>query len=76
MCSMAAGNVSSIDSQAFALYDFAGTNPGELPCNATDVLIVLEDDGSGWVLCQKKDTTQGYVPSSYLQNVMPSVANV
>ena len=45
-------------SMAFAVYDFPGTNDGELRVSATEVLVVLEDDGSGWVLCQRKDGTQ------------------
>ncbi len=35
------------------LYDFAGSNEGELPVRANDVVFLVEDDGSGWALAAK-----------------------
>jgi hypothetical protein len=40
-------------SQFRALYDFPGTNAGELGVSANEILQLVEDDGSGWVLCQR-----------------------
>lgn len=52
------------------LYDFMGTNPGELPANAGEILSQVQNDGSGWVLAMKSDgQTQGYVPASYIEAV-------
>lgn len=52
--------------QCKIMYDFAGTNEGELQCFAGEILNILSNDGSGWVLASKNDGTQGYVPESYI----------
>lgn len=39
--------------QCVALYDFPGSNPGELACSANETLLLVSNDGSGWVLCGK-----------------------
>lgn len=48
------------------MYDFPGTNDGELAVTARERLTVIENDGSGWVLCDKVGV-QGYVPDSYIE---------
>eukprot|EP00730_Choanoeca_flexa_P017225 TRINITY_DN8265_c0_g1_i1.p1 TRINITY_DN8265_c0_g1~~TRINITY_DN8265_c0_g1_i1.p1 ORF type:complete len:356 (+),score=54.28 TRINITY_DN8265_c0_g1_i1:422-1489(+) len=55
--------------QVRMLYDFAGTNDGELPSSANEMVFLMQDDGSGWALVAKSDGTQGYIPSSYYQRV-------
>eukprot|EP00041_Stephanoeca_diplocostata_P008443 m.125358 g.125358 ORF g.125358 m.125358 type:complete len:387 (-) comp17324_c0_seq1:1528-2688(-) len=65
-----AGDAGAQLPQIRIMYDFAGTNPGELPCQAGEVLSQLQNDGSGWVLSLKADgQTQGYVPASYIEVV-------
>jgi len=49
------------------MYDFAGSNQGELPVVAGEVVFLMQDDGSGWALAAKSDGSQGYVPSTYYQ---------
>jgi len=51
------------------LYDFAGTNEGELPVRANEMIFLVENDGSGWALAARPNGTQGYVPASYYQVV-------
>eukprot|EP00049_Salpingoeca_infusionum_P005286 m.90593 g.90593 ORF g.90593 m.90593 type:complete len:106 (+) comp12918_c0_seq1:140-457(+) len=51
---------------ATALYDFPGTNDGELAMTANESLVVMEDDGSGWALVRNASMQQGYVPSTYI----------
>eukprot|EP00039_Didymoeca_costata_P008112 m.108195 g.108195 ORF g.108195 m.108195 type:complete len:372 (+) comp13954_c0_seq1:86-1201(+) len=56
--------------QCRILYDFAGSNDGELGASANEVLNLLTDDGSGWILVAKPDTLQqGYVPSTYIEKI-------
>jgi hypothetical protein len=35
------------------LYDFEGSNEGELPTTANETVFLLQDDGSGWALIAK-----------------------
>jgi len=52
---------------ARALYDFPGTNPGEMAMQANEELqVVALDDGSGWVRVLKNGA-QGYCPASYIE---------
>lgn len=55
--------------QILILYDFPGTNEGELPCSANEWLSLVSNDGSGWILASKSDGTQGYVPSTYIDGM-------
>ncbi|XP_031562522.1 cdc42-interacting protein 4 homolog [Actinia tenebrosa] len=49
------------------LYDFEGTNDGELPVHENEELIVTEadNDGSGWTKVTN-GTDEGYVPTAYV----------
>lgn len=51
------------------LYDFPGTNEGELAVTAGATLTVTEDDGSGWLQVVRDDGVAGFVPSSYVNNM-------
>ena len=52
-------------------YDFPGAQQGELSTTAGEVLDMLEDDGSGWVLAGRRDGSgrQGFVPATYIQKM-------
>eukprot|EP00118_Oscarella_pearsei_P025776 m.308753 g.308753 ORF g.308753 m.308753 type:complete len:517 (+) comp44681_c0_seq1:88-1638(+) len=49
-----------------ALYDFPGSNPGELAMKASDVLDLLENDENGWIRVRHGDQ-EGYAPLSYVE---------
>ncbi|XP_062515709.1 formin-binding protein 1-like [Corticium candelabrum] len=49
-----------------AIYDFAGSNPGELSMTADESFQVLENDNSGWVRVSR-GAEVGYVPLSYVE---------
>eukprot|EP00056_Hartaetosiga_gracilis_P022946 m.34133 g.34133 ORF g.34133 m.34133 type:complete len:393 (-) comp9905_c0_seq1:215-1393(-) len=51
------------------MYDFPGSNPGEIGCHAGEVVVLHNDSGDGWMLVAKSDGSQGYIPSSYTQKV-------
>lgn len=55
--------------QATALYDFPGTNDGELKLSAGEVFDVIEDDdeSSGWIQVRNTSGQEGYAPASYLK---------
>ena len=53
---------------ATVLYDFPGTNEGELAVQAGATLTVSEDDGSGWMQVVRDDGVAGIVPSSYVKD--------
>lgn len=55
-----------------AMYSFAGTSEGELPIAENELLQVLQNDGSGWVLVCNSARHQGYVPESYIALVDPA----
>lgn len=55
--------------QVRAVYDFPGTNQGELAVTANEVMLLMENDGSGWVLVARPDGASGYVPESYVQGM-------
>lgn len=44
--------------QAEMLYEFAGTNDGELATSQGEYVYLLEDDGSGWALISNVSTTR------------------
>ncbi|KAK3733074.1 hypothetical protein QZH41_008416, partial [Actinostola sp. cb2023] len=50
------------------LYDFEGTNDGELPVHEGDELVVTEvdTDGSGWTKVMGSNESEGYVPTAYV----------
>lgn len=51
------------------LYDFSGTNEGELSVYAGEELILIDDDdGSGWTRVTRGDE-EGYIPSAYLEKI-------
>lgn len=56
------------EEQCKVLYDFQGSNDGELTINEGDVLVIVEHDldGSGWTKVMKNDE-EGFVPSSYIE---------
>jgi len=39
--------------QCRVLYAFAGTNQGELPACENEIVNLIQNDGSGWVLAEK-----------------------
>ncbi|KAF8684726.1 Myosin Large ATPase [Rhizoctonia solani] len=51
------------------LYDFAG-QPGEMSLTKGEILELVEKDKDGWTLV-KKNGTEGWAPSDYLQIVPP-----
>ncbi|KXJ20304.1 cdc42-interacting protein 4 [Exaiptasia diaphana] len=53
------------------LYDFEGTNDGELPVREGEELIVTEadNDGSGWTKVMGSNDNEGYVPTAYLMMI-------
>jgi len=55
--------------RASALYDFPGTNEGELNLVAGQLYFIVEDDdqASGWVQVRDDAGAEGYAPSSYIQ---------
>jgi len=52
--------------QILCMYEFAGSNEGELACGANEWVGLVSNDGSGWILCSKPGGSQGYVPASYI----------
>lgn len=51
------------------LYDFGGSNDGEMSVYAGEELIIVEeDDGSGWTRVLRGDE-EGYIPTSYVQKI-------
>ena len=52
--------------QTRILFDYQAED-GSISAVANEVLGVIENDGSGWVLVIKSDGVQGYVPATYLQ---------
>lgn len=55
-----------VEPTAKALYDFAGTNPNELPLRAGQIIVVEQDSGTGWTLA-KADGRTGWVPTAYIE---------
>lgn len=51
------------------LYEFAGTNDGELPVAQGEFVYLMDDDGSGWALMINNNGQQGYVPAAYYRVV-------
>ncbi|PVU89891.1 hypothetical protein BB559_004882 [Furculomyces boomerangus] len=50
-----------------ALYSYSGRNENELSFNEGDKLVLLEeDDGSGWILAETKSGVVGHAPASYI----------
>ena len=56
-------------SSATCLYDFEGSNDGELPCTAGETVSVTEPDneGTGWIRVANAAGGEGYVPTAYMQ---------
>ncbi|XP_046845264.1 formin-binding protein 1-like [Xenia sp. Carnegie-2017] len=56
------------DIRCYVLYDFQGTNEGEITVSAGEELIVLEQDidSTGWTQVLKGEE-EGYVPTAYIQ---------
>ena len=51
------------------LYDFSGSNDGELTAFAGEELILItDDDGSGWSRVARGED-EGYIPSSYIVKI-------
>eukprot|EP00112_Aurelia_sp_Birch-Aquarium-sp1_P011318 Seg238.9 transcript_id=Seg238.9/GoldUCD/mRNA.D3Y31 product="Formin-binding protein 1-like" protein_id=Seg238.9/GoldUCD/D3Y31 len=50
------------------LYDFQGNSEGELTVSAGEELVIVEDDGGGWTLVAR-GAEEGYVPTSYVENL-------
>lgn len=50
------------------LYDFAGTNEGELSVYSGEELVIIEDDDGGWTRVLRGDE-EGYIPSSYINKL-------
>lgn len=51
------------------LYDFSGSNDGEMTVYAGEELVVVdEDDGSGWTRVVRGED-EGYIPTSYVQRL-------
>lgn len=61
-----------------AMYDFPGTNAGELGVSAGEVITVEQDSGNGWSLGKNASGKTGWVPTTYIQKVeagAPSLAS-
>ncbi|KAF9405191.1 hypothetical protein BGZ94_003713 [Podila epigama] len=54
--------------QAHVIYDYDASGPAELTVRAGDMVVVVEqDDGSGWVACQLNGSAPGLIPASYIE---------
>eukprot|EP00054_Salpingoeca_dolichothecata_P021623 m.138878 g.138878 ORF g.138878 m.138878 type:complete len:396 (-) comp24051_c1_seq1:87-1274(-) len=62
--------------QCRMLYAFPGTNEGELSAQENELLALVENDGSGWVLVAKADGSRGYVPESYIEVIQAQYESV
>ncbi|KAF9438240.1 hypothetical protein BGZ76_009071 [Entomortierella beljakovae] len=62
-------SISVNQTQAHVIYDYEGSNPGELTVKVGDVVTIIEgdDDGSGWVTCQLNGSAPGLIPASYIE---------
>ena len=51
------------------LYDFSGSNDGEMTVYAGEELVLIdEDDGSGWTRVTR-GSDEGYIPTSYIERI-------
>ena len=51
-----------------ALYEFAASSEGELSITAGKEMILLENDGSGWIYVELNGN-KGFVPLSYVETI-------
>lgn len=67
-------SVPAIIGHAKALYDFVGSNEGELTVREGDIVNVIEfDDGNGWLTGEFKGA-YGVVPTNYVERVQGKAA--
>jgi len=59
-------NPASQSTKAKALYDYDATNDNELSFSEGDVLIITEQDDSGWWFAEKNGRT-GFIPNNYVE---------
>jgi len=59
-------NPTSQSTKAKALYDYDATNDNELSFSEGDVLIITEQDDSGWWFAEKNGRT-GFIPNNYVE---------
>ena len=51
-----------------ALYDFAASSEGELSIKSGKEMMLLENDGSGWIYIELNGA-KGFVPLSYVETI-------
>ena len=51
-----------------ALYDFSASSDGELSISAGKEMMLLENDGSGWIYVELNGS-KGFVPLSYVETM-------
>ncbi|XP_066916625.1 formin-binding protein 1-like [Clytia hemisphaerica] len=56
------------DIKCSVLYDFGGSNEGEMTVFAGEELVITEDDDGGWTRVIRGDE-EGYIPTSYIQKI-------
>lgn len=53
--------------QCSVLYDYAAQHDDELDIYASEILFVVEDNGTGWVKAKRNDNEIGLVPGNYIE---------
>eukprot|EP01084_Bolivina_argentea_P051980 95529_1 len=56
-----------MDKTVVAAYDYDATDDTQLTFKEGDTIIVLEEDEGGWFLGRLQDGTEGYFPSTYIE---------
>ncbi|WVQ70889.1 hypothetical protein IAR50_000414 [Cryptococcus sp. DSM 104548] len=57
------------EGQAQALYDYAGTDSGDLTVQANQVVNIVAKTSSDWWTCEDGNGKKGLVPATYLQEI-------
>ena len=53
-----------------ALFDYVSEAEETMSMEEGETFVVIEEDSNGWTVVRKKNgTAEGYVPTTYLENV-------